>query len=221
VLLGGDSEIGQAIAGALGATSTVLAARRPGAGERVRFEAADLASHAATFDEVFADGDVDVVVAAFGVLGDQAEAERDPAAAAEVAHVNYTASVSALTHAAERLRAQGHGALVVLSSVAAQRARRSNYVYGSSKAGLDAFTSGLQLALADSGVQVLLVRPGFVRTKMTAHLSAAPFAVDADAVARAVAKALREGDDVIWVPALLRYVMWAIRVLPRSVVARL
>jgi len=129
--------------------------------------------------------------------------------------------VSALTVVAKRLRAQGHGTIVVLSSVAAQRPRRSNYLYGASKAGLDAFARGLQLSLAESGVRVLVVRPGFVRTAMTAGLRPAPFSVGPERVATEIVAALQRGDELIWVPPLLRAVMWLLLVLPRRLMQRL
>ena len=234
VLLGGGSEIGQAVVRAVvdGAPATVvLAARDPQAVdagplgavdvERVAFDARACATHAAVVDSLFAAGDVDLVVLAFGVLGDQAADEHDADAAVAVAETNFVGAVSMLTRVADRLCAQGHGAIVVLSSVAAQRARRSNYVYGASKAGLDAFASGLQLALHGTGVSLLLVRPGFVRTAMTRHLRPMPLAARPEDVGTAVAAALRSGRDTIWVPASLRIVMWIIRLLPARAVRRL
>jgi decaprenylphospho-beta-D-erythro-pentofuranosid-2-ulose 2-reductase len=111
--------------------------------------------------------------------------------------------------------------LVVLSSVAAQRARRSNYVYGASKAGLDAFAQGLQLVTHVDGVNVVIVRPGFVRTKMTAGMRPAPLSVSAEQVAAALLAGLRRGDDTIWVPRALRPVMWVITLLPRKLMEKL
>ena len=145
---------------------------------RAAFDATDTAGHAAAIDEVFDGGDVDIVLLAFGVLGDQAEAEADPDAAVTVATTNYTGAVSAGLRVATRLRMQGHGMLVVLSSVAGDRARRTNYVYGSTKAGLDAFAQGLGDALHGSGARVLIVRPGFVRTRMTAGMTEAPMTIN-------------------------------------------
>ena len=113
---------------------------------------------------------------------------------------NFVGLVSVLIPIAERMRRQGHGTIVVLSSVAAERPRRANFVYGASKAGLDAFAQGLGDALVGAGVHVLVVRPGFVRTKMTAGRAAAPFAVTPDAVADAIAGGLRSGAHTIWVP---------------------
>ncbi len=128
----------------------------------------------------------------------------------------------ALERAAEQLRAQGCArALVVLSSVAAQRPRRANAVYGASKAGLDALAQGLGDALADAGVRVLVVRPGFVRTRMTQGLRPAPLATSADAVAAVVVKGLARGSHTVWAPRTLRWVMVAVRLLPRALMRRI
>jgi decaprenylphospho-beta-D-erythro-pentofuranosid-2-ulose 2-reductase len=189
--------------------------------ECVAFDAADTAGHEAMVDEVFKGGDLDLVLAAFGVLGDQADAEQHAPAALEVARVNYLGAVSVLTPVAEQLQTQGHGIIVVLSSVAGERARRSNYVYGSSKAALDAFAQGLDDRLVGSGVRVMIVRPGFVHTKMTAGRPAAPLATTPEAVADAIVDGLASGRSIIWVPPVLRPVMTAIRHLPRPVFRKL
>ncbi len=237
LVLGGGSEIARATVRELlrdGPLTVVLAARRPAelevadleaAGaqvERVEFDARAAGRHAEALGVVFEGGeDVDLVLVAFGVLGDQGEAERDVAAAVEIADTNFTGAVSALTVAANRLRAQGHGTIVVLSSAAAQRPRRSNYVYGASKAGLDAFARGLQLTAAESGIRVLVVRPGFVRTAMTAGLRPPPFSVGPERVAAEIVAALRRGDEIVWVPPLLRAVMWVLLLLPNRLLQRL
>ena len=152
--------------------------RSPGRGwtvDIVAFDATDSASH-----EAFVrgprrrHGDLDVVIVAFGQLGEQAELDDDPAAAAELVHVNYTGAVSVGLAVAAQFRRQGHGRLVVLSSVAGERVRKANFVYGSSKAGLDGFAQGLGDALAGTGASVLVVRPGFVHSRMTAGMKAAP-----------------------------------------------
>lgn len=240
LVFGGTSDIARALLRRLVARRThtvVLAGRRPDAlgavatemkeagadtVDVVTFEATDTGAHAALVDEVFArHGDVDLVVVAFGILGDQAEAERDPAAAVRIAQVNYVAAVSVGTAVAARLREQGHGNLVALSSVAAERPRRANFVYGSSKAGLDAFYVGLGDALHGSGARVVVVRPGFVRTKMTAGLPALPFATTPDAVADAIVRALGSGAEIVWVPPVVRWVMVGLRHLPRPLFRRL
>ncbi len=236
LVLGGGSEIAHATVLELlraGPLQIVLAARDPdridasaleaagAAVERIRFDAREHETHAEILDGVFDADDVDLVILAFGVLGDQAEAEHDPRAVVCIADTNFTGAVSALTIAAERLRAQGGGTIVVLSSVAAQRPRPSNYVYGASKAGLDAFARGLQLAADETGLRVVVVRPGFVRTRMTAALPPAPFAVGPDRVAREIVSALRSGRDIVWVPPFLRAVMWAVLFAPRGVLRKL
>ena len=127
------------------------------------FDADDLASHAPLVASIVAEhGPIGTAVLAFGMLGDQARAEKDPAHAAAVVHTDFVAQVSLLTVLADTMRPAGSGAIVVFSSVAGVRVRRANYVYGSAKAGLDGFCSGLADALHGSGVRLLLVRPGFV-----------------------------------------------------------
>ena len=238
MLLGGRSEIGLATARRLaGGIPVVLAARRADdldeperllrnagatAVHRVEFDADDLGGQRAVLDDVAARfGPLETVVVAFGVLGDQARAEQDAAHAAAIVHTDYVAHVTVLTHLAQLLRAQGSGTLVVFSSVAGVRVRRANYVYGSAKAGLDGFASGLADALAGSGVRLLLVRPGFVTGRMTAGMTPAPFARTPDAVADATVRGLHSGAREVWVPPVLRLVFGVMRHLPRAVWRRL
>lgn len=187
----------------------------------VAFDALDPAAHEPALGKVFAEGDIDMVLLAFGVLGDQANDESEPLAAVRVAQTNFTGAVSASLVCAGALQSQGHGSIVVLSSVAGERARRANFIYGSSKAGLDAFTQGLGDALHGTGVHVMVVRPGFVRTKMTAGLAEAPLATTPDAVAAAIEQGLRRRSETVWVPGALRLVMSALRHVPRPVFRRL
>lgn len=239
LVLGGTSDIAvatvQKIVGNRRAR-VVLAARKPEACDAtvamlrdagasvdaVAFDATDFASHEgfvrATFERF---GDFDLVLLAFGVLGDQARAEHDPAAALEIVQTNFTGAVSVTVPLVSRLREQGHGTLVLLSSVAGERVRRSNFVYGASKAGIDGYFQGLAASLATSGVHVMIVRPGFVHTKMTAGMKAAPLSITADAVADAIVSGITRGREVVWVPPALRYVMAAIRLLPVAVFRRL
>lgn len=187
----------------------------------VAFDALDPDTHEEALNKVFAEGDIDLVLLAFGVLGDQAHDERDPSAAVRVARTNYIGAVSAGLVAARALQTQGHGSLVVLSSVAGERARRANFIYGSSKAGLDAFAQGLGDALQGTGVHVMVVRPGFVRTRMTAGLPEAPLATTPEAVATAIELGLRRRSETVWVPGVLRVVMSALRHVPRGLFRRL
>jgi decaprenylphospho-beta-D-erythro-pentofuranosid-2-ulose 2-reductase len=189
--------------------------------ETIPFDARALDTHADVVRKAFTGGDIDVAVVAFGLLGDNEQAWTDVDTAVELAQVNYTAAVSVGVALAERLRAQGHGALVAFSSVAGERPRRSNFVYGSTKAGLDAFYSGLTEALRPSGVAVTVVRPGFVHTKMTEGMKAAPLSTTPEAVAAVVVDAVRNRRELVWAPAPLRVVMSVLRHLPRAVFRRL
>jgi decaprenylphospho-beta-D-erythro-pentofuranosid-2-ulose 2-reductase len=190
--------------------------------ETVAFDAHDTSLHGALIDDVFDRfGDIDLALVAFGVLGDQAQAERDPAAAIDIAAVNYLGTMSVCLPIARRMREQGHGTIVALSSVAGERARKGNFVYGSSKAGMDAFLQGLGDSLAGTGVNVMVVRPGFVHTKMTAGRAPAPLSTTADAVADAIVDGLARGRETVWVPSSLRYVMSVLRHVPRPVFRKL
>ena len=238
LVLGGTSEIGLATARRLvdGRTRrVVLAARDTERGEAgaeelrrrgaevevIAFDARDYGSHEAVLDAAFQAGDIDCAVVAFGVLGDQERLASDAAAAVEAVEINYVGAVSVCIPLAERMRRQGHGTIVVLSSVAGERARKSNFIYGSSKAGLDAFAQGLGDRLHDAGVQVMVVRPGFVRTKMTAGLDDVPLSTDPEAVAESIAAGLRRSSHTVWSPGPLRLVMSVLRHLPRAVFRRL
>ncbi|ETK33615.1 SDR family NAD(P)-dependent oxidoreductase [Microbispora sp. ATCC PTA-5024] len=236
LLLGGRSEIGLAVVERLvraGASRVVLAARGGTApAERLRelgaevhvldFDASRPETHPALIEEAAAKlGDLDVVIPAFGVLGSQAVYDDDPVAAARDVAVNFGGHVSAGLAAARRLREQGHGALVVLSSVAGVRVRKANFVYGSAKAGLDGFAQGLADSLHGTGVRVVLVRPGFVIGRMTRGMTPAPMSVTADVVADAVVEALGSGRGTVWVPARLRPVFAVMRILPRAVWRRM
>ncbi|MFB9376670.1 decaprenylphospho-beta-D-erythro-pentofuranosid-2-ulose 2-reductase [Kineococcus gynurae] len=239
LLLGGTSDIGLAVVERLSPERgiDVTLAARPGTrrdeavkrlasrGHLVRtldFEATDLADQERLVAEAFPAGrDVDVVVLAFGLLGDAELLWQDPAAAAEIATVNYTAPVTLGVRLAEKLSTQGHGVLVALSSVAGERPRRSNFVYGSTKAGFDAFFTGLREALRPSGVRVVVVRPGFVHSKMTAGMKAAPLSVSPEQVADVAVDAVRTGKETVWAPEPMRFVMSAIRHVPAPLFRRL
>lgn len=239
LLLGGTSDIALAIARAYAAESPALdvvlaarpterrsaaaaALRAEGVGVReVDFDARAAGTHAATIEQAFAGGDVDLAVVAFGVLGDAEAAWQDPEQALELAEINYTAPVHLGVMLANRMRAQGHGRIVLLSSVAGERIRRSNFAYGSTKAGVDGFYRGLSEALRGSGVGVLVVRPGFVKSKMTAGLQSAPLAVTPEQVAAEVVEGVRTQRTVIWVPKLFQLVMLVLRHIPQAIFRKL
>lgn len=230
VVLGGNSEIAVATLRALRLSTVdeiVLAGRSREALEAVaatlpqrttlrHFEALDWSSHETLMRTVFADGPVDVLILAFGILGDQQRAEEEPTHALEILDIDFRAHASLLLYAVKGMQQQGHGVLVVFSSIAGVRARRANFVYGSAKAGLDAFASGLADSLHGTGIRLVVVRPGFVLGRMTAGMRPAPFAVTPHRVGSAVASALDGSADVVWVPARLNLVAAAMRLVPRA-----
>ncbi len=240
LVLGGGSDIALATAKALAGrrcSRIVLAARRPeslqaavadvkAAGattvDAVAFDAADTNSHeafVASMVETY--GDFDVVLFAWGVLGDQERASSDASHAVEIAQTNYLGAISISVPIVERLRAQGHGTIVVLSSVAGERVRKANFTYGSSKAGIDGYFQGLADSLVGTGVRVMIVRPGFVASKMTEGMEAAPLSTTPEAVAAAIVKGLARGSEMVWVPGALRIVMSVLRHVPRPIFRRL
>jgi decaprenylphospho-beta-D-erythro-pentofuranosid-2-ulose 2-reductase len=238
LLLGGTSDIALAIAQKYLAerpVRIVLAARpserRKLAAERLRgtgaevsevdFDAADTAAHPAVLDTAFDGGDIDVAVVAFGLLGDAEEVWQDHAKAVELATVNYTAAVSVGVALADKLKKQGHGVVIALSSVAGERVRRSNFLYGSTKAGFDGFYLGLGEALRPHGARVTVVRPGQVRTKMTAGMGKAPLEQTAEQVAEIAVDAARKGKELVWAPAQFRMVMSILRHVPRPIFRKL
>jgi decaprenylphospho-beta-D-erythro-pentofuranosid-2-ulose 2-reductase len=234
LVMGGTSEIGLATVRALDLdedAEVVLAGRdrnrleeaAAGLPSRLRtdvrlFDATDPESALVVVRSVFAEGDVDLVLPAFGVLGDQAGSERDVESVLPQIQVNVTSQAVVLLEAARLLREQGHGTLCVLSSIAAARSRRANFVYGATKAAVDALGTGLALAVEGSGARVIVVRPGFVIGRMTAGMPAAPFASTPEEVGAAVARAVRSsGRRVVWVPRELGVVAAAMRLAPYSV----
>ena len=182
-------------------------------GEPAGFAAAlDAADHALS--------PFDALVVTGGLFARQDELAADPARLAALLHANFTGTVLLCQQAAERMAARGGGLVCAFGSVAGDRARRSNYLYGASKAGLAVALDGLDLAYRDRGVRGLCVKPGFVRTAMTAGLPVPPLAGEPDAVARRVAAAMDAGRHQIYAPGIWRVVMLVIRALPRAVLRR-
>lgn len=232
LILGGRSEIGIELARRLanGATVVLAARRADQLGEQAEtlrqagakavytreFDADDLASHGPLVAEVIAEhGPIGTAVLAFGILGDQARAETDAAHAVAVVHTDYVAQVSMLTLLAHAMRSAGRGSLVVFSSIAGARVRRANYVYGSAKAGLDGFASGLADALHGTGVHVLISRPGFVIGRMTEGMTPAPMSSTPEQVAAATARALAKKKRAVWIPWALGPAAFVMRLLPQ------
>lgn len=239
-LLGGTSDIGLAIVAEFlsrGPAHVTLAARKnsPRIDAAVRqmeqagassvevldFDATDFSAHPAVIDAAFAKSDVDVAIVAFGILGDNEELWQDHSKAVENAQTNYTGGVSVGTLLAEKFKAQGHGTIVALSSVAGIRVRRSNFMYGSAKAGFDGFYTQLGEALRGTGATVLVVRPGQVRTKMSADVKEAPLTVNRQDVATAVVQAVLDRKDIVWVHPAFQPVMSILQMVPRQIFRKL
>jgi len=239
LILGGRSEIGIELARRLAPGATmVLAARKADqlddqvamleaagavAVHTREFDADDLASHGPLVASIVADhGPIGIAVLAFGILGDQARAEIDAAHAVAIVHTDYVAQVSLLTHLAAAMRTAGRGSLVVFSSAPSSvRVRRANYIYGSAKAGLDGFASGLADALHGTGVRLLIARPGFVIGRMTQGMTPAPLSSTPEQVAAATGRALAKGRRTVWIPWALRPMFFVMRLLPQFVWRRM
>src|ERR1700712_1819790 len=240
LLLGGTSEIGLAICERYlrDAPARIVLAALPddpgrdaavaqltNAGARsvevIDFDAVATDTHPAVLDEAFKGGDIDVAIVAFGLLGDAEELWQNQAKAVQIAEINYTAAVSVGVLLGEKMRAQGSGRIIAMSSAAGERVRRSNFVYGSTKAGLDGFYLGLSEALREYGVRVLVIRPGQVRTRMSAHIKEAPLTVDKEYVANLAVTASAKGKELVWAPGAFRYVMMVLRHIPRGIFRKL
>lgn len=238
LVLGAGSDIAAALVAELarrGLRSAVLAARDPDAAtdamgraapsvdlSAVRWDALEVDSHVRLLESAATTlGTIDLVICAVGMLGHHAGASMGPGEVDDMVRANFAGPAAALAAAGRRLAGQGSGTIVVLSSVAGLRPRRSNFVYGSSKAGLDAFSQGLGDALRPDGVRVLVVRPGFVSSKMTEGLDPAPLHTDPETVAGAVADALGGRREIISVPGVLTPMFGVLRTVPRGLWRRI
>jgi decaprenylphospho-beta-D-erythro-pentofuranosid-2-ulose 2-reductase len=237
VLFGGTSEIGQAVLERIvqpGVARLVLVSRDIEAASavsqalveshpdldvhHVRFDASDAVAMPHVVAEVAeAIGDIDVAIIAQGVLNEGADYYADPSLLVSVADVNFTATMTLMYALAGRLRAQGYGKIVLLSSVAGERVRRGNPVYGATKAGIDGFALALDHELQGSGASVLVVRPGFVTTKMTTGMKKAPFSTDAASVAKVVEKGINSNKALVWAPSVLQWLFLVLKNLPLKI----
>ena len=237
LILGGTSTIARAIAAELAARrfDLTLVGRDAGELEAVaadlrlrhgvktgvqRLDVADLIGLEAALAPALT-ADVHGAVLAFGYLGDQRRAEAASQEVRRILDVNLTGSVVCLNVVAAYLERQGSGFICALSSVAGERGRRSNYVYGAAKAGLTAYLSGLRARLAPAGVQVLTVKAGIVDTRMSAGMPGAGLAASPATVARAIVRAIERRRDVVFVPWFWRPIMLVIRLIPERIFKRL
>jgi short-subunit dehydrogenase len=235
LILGATSAIAMAVERRLAAEGAVfyLVGRDP---ERVRSVAADLrvrsgaAAYADALDladtsgheamlrrAVAAMGGIDLALVAYGVLGDQARAEASYPAAARILETNFNSVVSLLTWLGNYFEAQGKGVLAVISSVAGDRGRKSNYVYGASKAALNAFLDGMRARLDRKGVHVLTIRPGLVASPMTAHLPRTRLFAEPDAIAAGILKAIQKRKDIVYLPPAWGPIMFIVRNIPEFI----
>jgi decaprenylphospho-beta-D-erythro-pentofuranosid-2-ulose 2-reductase len=241
VLFGGTSEIGQAILKRVvkpGVAHLVLVSRDIEAAaevsqalideysdlevHHVRYDASDSESIVHVVDEVVAAvGDIDVAILAQGLLNEGHDYFENPAGLVSMANVNFTGKMVLMYSLAARMRTQGYGKIVLLSSVAGERVRKGNPAYGATKAGIDGFALALDHELEGSGASVLVVRPGFVTTKMTAGMSKAPFSTNADSVAKIVEKGISSNSKVVWAPGVLQWMFLVLKNLPIAIWRRL
>ena len=241
VLFGGTSEIGQAILRRVvkpGVAHLVLVSRDIDAAavaceelisrhpdlevHHVRYDAADAASMQHVVGEVAESiGDIDIAIVAQGLLNEGVDYYANPAALIPLAEVNFTSSMVLMYALAAQMRSQGYGKMVLLSSVAGERVRKGNPAYGATKAGIDGFALALDHELEGTGASILVVRPGFVTTKMTAGMKKAPFSTDADSVAAATEKALVANKKIVWAPGLLHWMFLVLKNLPMVIWRRL
>lgn len=186
------------------------------------FDATDYAAHPPFVDTVeVALGPIDVAVVAFGDMGDQAHSQEDFAAARRVIETNFTGAASICEALALVMEARGRGAIVGIGSVAGDRGRQSNYIYGSAKGGFALYLQGLRNRLFKRGVQVLTVKPGFVDTRMTFGLATGIPIADPDDVAQAIHAAQRAGADTLYYPRFWGGIMGVIKAIPERVFKRL
>jgi short-subunit dehydrogenase len=182
----------------------------------------DAARHLELVDRAFlALGTVDAAIIAQGILADSAACDADPALAERVLVTNFLAPALLCERLGRRFAVQGRGTIVAISSVAGDRGRQSNYVYGAAKGGLSTYLEGLRNRLFRRGVHVVTVKPGFVDSPMTAHVPKNALFAPPSAVGRAIVRAVERRRDVVYVPGFWRAIMLAIRHVPEAIFKRL
>ena len=191
--------------------------------QTVPFNAADPESTSAmmaiVMDESF--GDLSGVVLCFGALGNQETAQDDASYARDIIGVNFTAAAGLLTPLANHFEERGKGFIGAISSVAGDRGRQSNYVYGSAKGGLSIFLQGLRQRLTKAGVTVTTIKPGFVDTRMTFGLPGMFLVADPADVGEGIARAIEKGKTVAYIPGFWRWIMLIIKLIPERLFVRL
>ena len=239
LVLGATSSIAMAVTSQLAPRGSrfFLVARNPDKLEAVRRDllirgAGSVETFALDLDETSAHpqllstaqqslGSIELALIAHGVLGDQDQAQASYEAAEAILHTNFLSAVSLITWLANTFEAQKRGTLAVISSVAGDRGRKSNYVYGASKGALNIFLDGVRNRIDRAGVNVLTIRPGFVATPMTAHLPKGPLFATPAKVGRGIINAIEKRKDVVYVPGFWSLIMLIIRCIPESIFKKL
>lgn len=215
VLVGRDPE-------KLAAAASDALVRGAGLAEQIAADLDDSSRHEALAAHAFARlGRVDLVIVAQGLLGDSRACEQDPALAPRLLLTNFTGPVLLLERVAARMADQGSGTIVAISSVAGDRGRQSNHVYGAAKGGLSIYLAGLRNRVARSGVHVVTVKPGFVDSPMTASIPKHRLFAPPSAVGAAILRAVQRRSDVVYVPGYWRVIMWIIRHVPERIFKRM
>jgi len=182
----------------------------------------DLDRHQEMFEQALASlGELDMLLIAHGTLGDQHKCEQSVAETMQELQTNCLSVISLLTLSANYFEQQRHGCIAVVSSVAGDRGRKSNYVYGTAKAALSVFLQGLRNRLSSAGVSVVTIKPGYVATSMTAHLKKGPLTANPQSVGRGIYQAMKKGKDVVYLPWFWRPIMRVIKSIPEGIFKRL
>jgi len=209
-------------AGHLAAVADDLRVRGAARVETAVLDVADLTSQGLVIESAFATlGEIDVVLVAHGTLPDQERCQERVEETVKALQVNFTGTIALLTLLANRLQSQRHGCLAVIGSVAGSRGRRTNYVYGAAKGGVEIFLQGLRSRLFQCNVTVLTIKPGFVDTPMTAGLKKNLLFADAGRIGRGIHRAIVRRKDVVYLPWFWRPIMGVLTSLPEKVLKRL
>jgi decaprenylphospho-beta-D-erythro-pentofuranosid-2-ulose 2-reductase len=206
----------------LSATADDLRVRGAAQVESAVLDLRDTARHAAIIEDAFLRlGALDIALLAHGILPEQARCEADVETTLNTLEVNFSSTVALLTLLANRFEVQGRGCIAVISSVAGDRGRQSNYVYGATKGGLNVFLEGLRNRLFRSGVAVVTLKPGFVDTPMTAGIPKNALFASPATAGRAIYRAIEAGRDVAYIPAFWRLILLVVKSIPESIFKRL
>jgi len=182
----------------------------------------DLSQHQDMFDKaVIALNGIDMLLIAHGTLGNQRKCELSVEETMQELTTNFTSVVSLLTISANYFEKQRRGCIAVISSVAGDRGRKSNYVYGAAKGGVSVFLQGLRNRLSKANVAVVTIKPGFVDTPMTASLKKGPLFAKADAVGRGIYQAMKQGKDIVYLPRFWQPIMFVVTSIPERIFKRL